>query len=82
MGKHKAVTNQSQHKDNIDQIIAKASRVIVPLSPIVRATMRIVRFRVHSRFCFRLCIALCPSEAFQGPLLPTADFYAIPPCRP
>ena len=34
MGKHKAVTNQSQHKDNIDQIIAKASRVIVPLSPI------------------------------------------------
>lgn len=34
MGKHKEMTNQSQHKDNIDQIIAKASRVIVPLSPI------------------------------------------------
>ncbi|MGI2251348.1 DUF2309 domain-containing protein [Staphylococcus cohnii] len=34
MGKHKEMTNQNQHKDDIDQIISKASRVIVPLSPI------------------------------------------------
>ncbi|MFH4933960.1 putative inorganic carbon transporter subunit DabA [Staphylococcus cohnii] len=34
MGKHKEMTNQNQRKDDIDQMISKVSRVIVPLSPI------------------------------------------------